>query len=40
MLLIGLIIADQMLGLGIIRTWIAVPAQISLTLMSEIFSSF
>lgn len=39
-LLIGLIIADQMLRLGIIRTWIAVPAQISLRLMSEIFSSF
>ncbi len=40
MLLIGLIVADQMLRLGIIRTWIAVPAQISLRLMSEIFSSF
>ncbi len=40
MLLIGLIVADQMLRLGIIRTWIAVPAQISLHLMTEVFSSF
>ncbi len=39
-LLIGLIIADQMLRIGIIRTWIAVPAQICLTLMSNFFSSF
>ena len=39
-LLIGLIVADQMLRLGIIRTWIMVPAQISLRVMSEIYGSF
>ncbi len=39
MLLIGLIVADQMLRLGIIRTWILVPTQICLRLMSDLFSS-
>lgn len=40
LLLIGLIVADQMLGLGIIRTWIMVPTQLCLRLMGDFFSSF
>ena len=38
-LLIGLIVADQMLRLGIIRTWIMVPMQICLSLMTDLFTS-
>ena len=40
LLLIGLIVGDQMLRLGIIRTWILVPTELCLRLMRDLFSSF
>ena len=38
-MLIGLIVVDQILRLGIIRIWIGLPMQISLELMNKLFSS-
>lgn len=38
MLLIGLIVADQMLGLGIIRTWIGIPMNFFGGLLFSLFS--
>ena len=38
MLLIGLIVADQMLGLGIIRTWISIPMNFIGQFLFSLFS--
>ena len=38
MLLIGLIVADQMLGLGIIRAWISIPMNFIGQFLFSLFS--